>query len=346
MQQMATYDFAGSKSSVLTLGILSTLSESLAETGGAVIIDEKVHSLYKDKLALPADMPMLTLPAGEKHKTMQTAADIYRFLSDNTVTRDTCVFVLGGGSITDVAAYAVSTFKRGCRLVLIPTTLLGMTDAALGGKTAVNTDFLKNSIGTFYPAEEIILLPDFQSTLSAEDLQNGLAEMLKLWFINPELSDLKPNKHNMITPEQILEYAKAKLAICSADPEDRGQRRLLNLGHTFGHMLESVSRYSLPHGAAVALGMAIALRLSSRMGSLDSETAARIEAILLEYGLPVHPDASLAKRLLEKADMLIRQDKKAIARGLPLVLFKGFRQVYLEESAAISSVTELLPDCL
>jgi 3-dehydroquinate synthase len=221
-----------------------------------------------------------------------------------------------------------------------------MTDAALGGKTAVNAEFLKNSAGTFYPAEEVIIIPEFQTTLAKQDLQNGLVEMLKLWFINSALPDIQPDNDGHIRSRQILEYAKAKLDICAKDPFDRNDRRLLNLGHTFGHILESVSRYRIPHGNAVAHGMLISLRLSHLLGFYDKLGTGEMEEIIRKHGFGLQLREDLKLRFLKEADRLVRQDKKATQKGLTLILFRGYRQVFIHENVAIGAVTDLVPQCI
>jgi 3-dehydroquinate synthase len=346
MQQNQSYQFTRIHNSTIIPGTLSFLANRLPETAGLVIKDDAVHELYRRRLDFPARIPLLLLHAGEECKSPQTVQCIYRFLSENNAARDSCVYVIGGGTITDAAAYAVSTFKRGCKLILVPTTLVGMIDAALGGKTGINLGYQKNAVGTFYPADEILIIPEFQDSLPESELQTGLAEMLKLWFIDKELSLPKLNMHKLITPEQLVEYAKAKLQTCSNDVEDKAERRLLNLGHTFGHILESISHYKLSHGRAVALGIAIALKLSCKLGYLDFEAAAEMEKTLIDFGLHTRADAEIAKLFLDKAGTLIRQDKKAGENGLPLILFKGYRQVFIDESVPLSSVLDLLPECI
>jgi 3-dehydroquinate synthase len=322
------------------------LGEKLSGAPGCVIIDERVNRLHHTNFDFPRDIPLLTLPAGEKNKTIATVNRIYRFLAENGVNRDSVVYVLGGGTITDVASFAVSTFKRGCRLINVPTTLLGMIDAAQGGKTSVNAGFLKNSVGTFYPAEEVIIVPEFLTTLAKQDLQNGLAEMLKLWFINPALSDIKPDYHEHSSSVQIMEYAKAKLDICTKDPIDRNDRRLLNLGHTFGHVLESVSRYQIPHGQAVAMGISIALKLSEKLRFIDSETALRMEHLLTDFGFGIKLDSAIAKVFLAQAKTLAAHDKKVGIEGFVLVLFRGYRQVLITEALSLDEIVDFLPSCI
>jgi 3-dehydroquinate synthase len=346
MEQTVSFIFHREVKSTLSLDTISCLATQLKAKPGLVIMDAKVWQIYQKHLCITIQTPLLLLEAGEKSKSLATVAIIYSFLSEHHANRNSIIYVLGGGTITDTAAYAVSTFKRGCRLILIPTTLVGMVDASLGGKTSINMRLLKNDVGTFFPAEEILLIPEFQTTLPETELQNGLAEMLKLWFIDQELSLPQPDKQKLISSEQLFSYAEAKMQICTKDTEDRSERRLLNLGHTFGHLLESVSRYRIPHGKAVAQGISIAIRLSCRLGFLETETAGRMERVLIDYGFGAQLDSRLTKAFLEKAEFLIGQDKKSDERGLVLVLFRGYRQVFIKEALSLEAIVDFLSSCI
>jgi len=342
---MSRYEFNRSFStSVLTSTILE-INNHIRQQKLVVIADENVYSLYQKTLFKSLSVPVLLLPAGERTKSQRTVTAIYRFLSAGKVTRDTVVYAIGGGTIMDVAAYAVSTFKRGCILKLIPTTLLGMVDAAIGGKTAINCLRLKNAIGTFYPAEEVLIWSGFLKTLTAAEINNGIAEMLKLWFIVPVLPAPPHTNKAGIDDNQILHYAKVKLDICCNDLTDTGNRKLLNLGHTFGHINESTSNYRIAHGNTVIIGIVIAARISNRMGCLKERELQKIEAVIRRYDFPVSVSDLPRDKYLKAFCKYCFQDKKNTATGLDLILFNGFRNVFIKRVTVDTELTKLLADC-
>lgn len=345
MSSPVSYILQHKYQTVLSALSLKEMRVCLAAKNCPVIADKKVQSLYPDLFAASSEN-LLLLPAGEKHKTNSAVGRIHKFLLQCKTTRDTEVIVLGGGTVTDTAAYAVSTFKRGCRLTLVPTTLLGMVDAAVGGKTAINANGAKNLLGTFYPADEVIITPEFLSTLPQNELLNGLAEMVKLWHIVPRLNLPRPYALNNLSGDEIVEFTRAKLEICALDPLDRAERRLLNLGHTFGHLLESMTGFRTTHGKAVALGMVMAARFSDQSGYISHATAKDIEDSISAPGFETRLDAKSRKQFLCYLKSRLQNDKKAGEAGLVLVLFKGYRQVFVSDSLPLPSVLQILPACL
>ncbi|MCD4796751.1 MAG: 3-dehydroquinate synthase, partial [Candidatus Cloacimonetes bacterium] len=236
---------------------------------------------------------------------------------------------IGGGITTDITSFAASTYMRGCRLVLIPTTFLAMIDAAIGGKTAVNFNGIKNNIGTFYPAEKIIISTEFLKTLPEKEMKNGWAECLKMSLIKKSsLYDLLLSKADI--NKIIKKTIELKISICVKDPEDRGERRLLNLGHTFAHIIESISDYEISHGTAVSVGIRAAAKLSLKLGLINVDINEKINNILNMYNLPDYVDAKYRDVLINKGESILNQDKKATSK-LNLVLFKGFQEVFLKE---------------
>jgi len=342
---MDKHNFLCSYSTAVKSASIPQIKTLFSRKNCAVIIDENAFFLYTYILPMMLSDAVMVLPAGEKTKSLQTATAIYRFLTDKNISRGSIVFAIGGGTVTDVTAYAVSTYKRGCRLWLIPTTLLGMTDAAIGGKTAVNYRGIKNVIGTFYPAEEVIICPEFQQTLPDTELSNGLAEMLKLWLIVPNLPQPKLDKSGWVAKKQILQYAEAKLKLCAQDLTDTGCRRLLNLGHTFGHIIESLSRYRIPHGNAVIIGIIIAARMSSKLGYLDTKELHKTESIINRYRFPYSIDDIPQAKYQKAFQKYIAQDKKTTDKGLSLVLFRGFRDVFIKDAMSTEEVLEKMPYC-
>jgi len=309
---------------------LNTDSIQLASTlrlsdQSIVIADSRLGQLYPDIFPAIVNSRILFLPAAEHTKTLKSCRRIYDFLSSNNVNRSDDVHVVGGGVICDLASYAVATFKRGCRLILYPSTLLAMVDAAVGGKCGMNYRGIKNHIGTFYPAEKIIIYSAFLNTLKPQDIRQGTAEMLKSYLICDRLSQIHPG--DLPQSSIILEYARFKMEICTADPHDLGLRRILNFGHTFGHAIEEISSYRWKHGDSVVAGMHLALGLSNQLGLIDHKAYTHFALALEQYPLPpkLRCFATKPEQILPHA----MQDKKKDGEGITLILPVGFRKVEL-----------------
>ena len=211
----------------------------------------------------------IVIKPGEKHKTLQTVQRIWKTLMRHHADRNALLVNLGGGVITDLGSFAASTYKRGIRFINIPTTLLGMVDAAIGGKTGIDFGGAKNQIGTFAEPMAVITDPVYLETLDEREIRSGLAEMLKYGFIaEPDL--LHVNMENYAS--YLKRCGEIKREIVAKDPTEKGLRKILNFGHTLGHAIESrclTSDYPLLHGEAVALGMLAALWLSVKQCGLD-----------------------------------------------------------------------------
>jgi 3-dehydroquinate synthase len=291
-----------------------------------VVADGRLRQLHPDIFPVGTSGRILYLPAAERTKNLMSCRKIYDFLSANAVHRTDVVHVVGGGVVCDLASYAVATFKRGCRLILYPSTLLAMVDAAVGGKCGMNYRGIKNHIGTFYPAGKIIIYPKFLTTLKPQDIRQGKAEMLKSYLISDRLSqiDLKDTPPS----SQILEYARFKMEICAADPHDLGLRRILNFGHSFGHAIEEMSSYRWKHGDSVVAGMHLALGLSHQLGLIDHKAYTHFALALEQCPLPpkLRYFATQPEQILPHA----MQDKKNDGEGISLILPVGFRKVELK----------------
>lgn len=244
---------------------------------------------------LPADVEATVLPPGEEAKQWQYVETIIKDALDKGLGRDGRMIALGGGVICDMTAFAASIYMRGCRVVLVPTTLLAMVDASLGGKTAIDLFNTKNLVGTFHPATDVHICASTLATLDEQGYRNGLGEVLKHALLSPDgqlLEFLEHEREAILRREpeamerMILDSLRVKKAYVEADPtETRGIRDALNLGHTFAHALESVgnlSRWS--HGEAVAWGMARALRAGVAVGVTPVALAVRYEQLLCAYG--------------------------------------------------------------
>lgn len=279
--------------------------------GAYVIADERVFLLYKSHFE---SCDVLLLRAGEADKSLAGVERIWQYLSERGAGRDASIHVFGGGSISDIAAFAISTFKRGCRLILYPSTLMGMIDASIGGKTGFNYSGLKNHIGSFYPAEKIFLYHDFLESLPEDEIRQGLAEILKCKLLDSELPAFIMSPGETPDIDCILEYARYKMHICMIDPWDRAIRRLLNFGHSFGHALESLSNFELKHGDAVYLGMKLAARYSHDQGLLSKKGLDEYDMMLSGYPLPVKHFSYLDRYSSDELLPLLLQDKKSGSR--------------------------------
>lgn len=275
------------------------LKQTIAEASQVFILtDENVAPFWLLEVVywLHCDPAVdIIIKSGEQHKNLQTVQRIWKTLMKHCADRNALLINLGGGVITDLGGFAASTYKRGIKFINIPTTLLAMVDAAIGGKTGIDFGGGKNQIGTFAEAEEVIIDPVFLSTLPRRELLSGLAEMLKYGFIS-DANLLNTNLENY--QDYILRCGEIKRGIVAHDPTEKGLRKVLNFGHTIGHAIEShclTTSHPLLHGEAVALGMAAALWLSVKQCGLDKK-------VLKNYEKQLHTLLSEAEINLTDAD--------------------------------------------
>lgn len=265
----------------------SALSQKVGEFGSNVlwIVDEVTA-----KMVRPLPEPNVVLPSGERGKNWESISTIIKEAYRNRLGRDTRFIAFGGGVISDLSSFAASIYMRGCNITLIPTTLLSMVDATLGGKTGIDFCNIKNLLGTFYPAQEVLICPETLSSLSSKEYRNGLAEVIKHSLLTKDESlylMLLQNKKQILerdkeTMKKLIELSLLiKKEFLINDPhDDKGIRIALNLGHTFGHALESHSRMSSwSHGEAVAWGICRALDAGMQLGVTDKAFA--LEAMKL-----------------------------------------------------------------
>jgi len=295
------------------------------------LIDKKVYQLFENELAEIIKGESFFIYASEENKSIKIIEQIYRFFRENNVNRSTIIIGIGGGITTDIAAFAASTYKRGCRLFLVPTTFLGMIDAAVGGKTAVNFEGIKNSIGTFYPAEKVFIMPKFLTKLTEREIKNGWVECIKIALIKPSnLYDILISDKGKITSEILKLAIDLKLSICENDLEDKNERKHLNLGHTFAHILESVSNYEVSHGTAVSIGIRAAAKLSLQSGYIDDAVYKKIIFILDFFQLSDKIHKKYKNQIRENGLEILLQDKKATSK-INVVLFNEFQSVFMKE---------------
>jgi 3-dehydroquinate synthase len=267
------------------------------------------------------------VPDGEAAKEIGVAAGLWSRLATAGVGRDDAIVGVGGGAVTDLAGFVAATWLRGVRVVLVPTTLLGMTDAAIGGKTAINTADGKNLVGVFAPPAGVVADTGVLASLPPAEYASGLAEVIKAGFIaDPVILDLvESDPQAAVRPggphevELIERSVAMKAAVVSADLRETGLRETLNYGHTLAHAIERVENYSMRHGDAVAIGMCFAAALARLAGRLDSATAKRHPSILAAVGLPVRYRSGAWPEL--RAAMAV--DKKTRASKLRFIVLDG-----------------------
>ncbi|MDC7220549.1 MAG: 3-dehydroquinate synthase [Spirochaetales bacterium] len=242
------------------------------------------------------------LPPGESAKHFASVEQIVGRALEYKLDRTSLILGIGGGVICDMTAFAASLYMRGCRVELVPTTLLSMVDAAVGGKTGVDYGTYKNMLGTFYPAQRVIICPEFLTTLPQKEFLCGLAEAIKSALLGDrELLELLENKTQAIlardpelVEEMVIRCVRFKGAIVEEDLRESGVRASLNLGHTFGHALESITGFTaVSHGEAVAWGMAKAAKAALKRGDIDKSYFDRIIAILEAYDYRLEYDFSV-----------------------------------------------------
>ncbi len=315
-----------------------------------VVSDRRVARLHGaatlDALAAAGFAPtLLATPPGERAKTGSVVQRLAQELLARGAHRHTPVIALGGGVVGDLAGFLASIFMRGLPFIQVPTTLLAMVDAAIGGKTAINLPEGKNLLGTFHQPRLVVIDPEFLRTLPRAERLNGLAEVLKAGFIRDRdlLTGLNAAKTGLFKDETALtrtiyRAAAIKAQVVSQDERESDLRRILNFGHTLGHGLEQASRFRLPHGRAVAWGMVAALTLSERLAGLDPAEAEWARQLIRDFGLlPSLPD------LDPKAVMLaLRLDKKRRETGVPFVLVPRLGEAEIRERVPLELVAEVL----
>ena len=298
-----------------------------------LVTDQRIHELYGERIRAIVPVDSILIPIGETAKSWDVLANLLEHFTRMGVRRDTPILALGGGSVGDVVGLAASLFKRGCPIIHIPTTLLAQADSAIGGKTAIDWQGQKNLVGTFHQPSLVIVDPAFLQTLDARQFRAGYAEVVKYGLIDdPTFFEwCEANGAALIAGDQDLRQIaiehciKAKLGFVTNDVDDRsGVRALLNLGHSFGHAVESVAGPSaIHHGEAVAIGLGLAFGFSVRLGLCPSDDEVRVRAHLASIGLPTRlKEIGLANAVPALLDS-IRLDKKAGSEGISLILARG-----------------------
>ncbi len=331
------------------------LLERLRAPLAAVVSNETVAPLYLPALAAAlrregVRVTEIVLPDGEAHKDWRTLNRIFDALLANRCERATTIVALGGGVVGDLAGFAAATYQRGVPFIQLPTTLLAQVDSSVGGKTSINHPLGKNMIGAFWQPRLVLADTATLKTLPPRELSAGLAEVVKYGLIRDPafLEWLEANMDRLRAgDEEALEHAierscRNKAEVVAEDETEAGARALLNLGHTFGHAIETgLGHGAWLHGEAVAAGMAMAAELSRRLGWLDEADVERTTALLGRAGLPVQGPPLGAGRYLE----LMALDKKVVAGRLRLVLLEALGRAVIRDDVAEAEVRAAIEAC-
>ena len=312
---------------LIARGLLSRTGEFARQLTDAkrvvIVTDSHVAPLYAQKVrdsltAAGFDVAVHIFPAGEAQTHLDTIADIYRTLADFGMTRKDLIVALGGGVCGDMAGFAAATYLRGIDFMQLPTSLLAQVDSSVGGKTGVDLPQGKNLVGAFHQPVAVLIDPDTLGTLPENFLTDGMGEVIKYGCIKDAAFFAYLEKHDAFAcMEDVIETCVSiKRDVVSRDERERGERMLLNFGHTLGHAIEKLLDFSgISHGMAVAVGMVMMARAGEANGLTDAGTAARIAALCRQYGLPTQTDFS-ASQLAAAA----RSDKKTAGDSINVVL--------------------------
>lgn len=316
----------------------------------ALVSNPVVSQLYGAKVeaALRAAgfHPFLCLvPDGEHHKTLATVVTLYDQFLSGELDRSSVVLSLGGGVTGDMAGFAAATFLRGVRFVQMPTTILAMADASVGGKTGVDLPQGKNLVGAFKQPVLVVLDPTVLETLPDDEIRSGMAEVLKHGIIGDpdlfaELESTTPDLRHPLSSSQLSKSLQVKIQVIEKDPFEQGRRAVLNLGHTVGHGLERLSGFALRHGEAVSIGMVAAARIAAELGRCDPSLPGRIEAALTVWGLPVRCPPFDAGAIWQA----MTHDKKRQGHALRWVLPRAIGEIEIADDVPPHLVQSLLRD--
>ena len=322
----------------------------------AIVTNEVVGPLYLERLRAGLEdagvrTAAVVLPDGEAHKDWETLARIFDMLLAERCERSTTLVALGGGVVGDMGGFAAACYQRGMPFIQVPTTLLSQVDSSVGGKTAINHPLGKNMIGAFYQPRLVLADIDTLDTLPDRELSAGLAEVIKYGLIRDPgfLAWLELNLDRLMARDTdalawaIERSCRNKAQVVAADETEQGERALLNLGHTFGHAIETGLGYGVwLHGEAIAAGTMMAAELSRRLGWLSDADVLRTRAVFERVSLPVFGPSLGVDRYLE----LMRHDKKVADGKLRLVLLERIGKAMVSDVASESQIADTIARCV
>jgi 3-dehydroquinate synthase len=304
------------------------LSEILkARVRVAIIVSETYSPDLKDLMNLDSEIHVFRVPDGEDGKSIATLHKLWNWLGAAGFTRSDLIVGIGGGAITDVAGFVAASWLRGLDWVAVPTSLAGMVDASVGGKTGINSDYGKNLIGAFHSPIAVVIDTEFLKTLSDRDFAAGMAEVIKCGFIaDSAILDLAAmhtvdslRENPPVVSELVQRAVTVKSHVVSVDFKESFAREALNYGHTLGHAIEIHSKYQLRHGEAVSIGLVYAAELAAMRGLITKAELSLHRSILLSYGLPI----TFERQAWQKLARLLALDKKARGNTIRFVALDG-----------------------
>ncbi len=319
-----------------------------------IVSNDVVAPLYLDALrsALPGrEAEVHVMPDGEQHKNLSTWSEIIDRLVDMQARRDVNLIALGGGVVGDMTGFAAASYMRGVKFLQVPTTLLAQVDASVGGKTGINHARGKNLIGAFHQPAAVVIDTRTLNTLPEREYRAGLAEVVKYGAImDSEFFDWLESSSEQISQREpaalshLIDRCVAnKAKIVAADERESGIRAILNFGHSFGHAIETVTRYQrYLHGEAVAIGMVIAARLSEQRGLCAAGSSDRLRQLLSCFQLPVSLPDSLGLQELNDA---LELDKKALASGIRLILLNALGDAVIDRQSSATEINRAMESC-
>lgn len=300
--------------------------DALIKEKTVFVVGPHVWSLYSDQLKIIPKDRVIIINASERNKTFDSCRDLINILIEKNVQRDYKIVAIGGGVIQDIVSFTASILYRGIEWVFIPTTLLAMADSCIGGKTSINLYGKKNLIGSYHPPSSVYIDPEFLYTLSENEIKSGIGEILHFYLYAGSVwcRDLVMNYDQMIKDRKLLvrhirESLLIKKSVVQKDEFDRGERRKFNYGHTFGHALESVTDYQIPHGLAVTVGMDMANYVSMKKGMIEEREFLRLHAVLQKN----FPKYDLKTISLDQYFSFLAGDKKNTGNEISCILMRG-----------------------
>ena len=331
---------------IFTNDVMATIGQIEAQGGHNLTV--WIADVNTARFLEPAPPHLITIPDGDDNKTLATVTRVWDEMERMGTTRHSLVINLGGGMVTDLGGWAASTFKRGVRFINVPTTLLGAVDAAVGGKTGVNYNGLKNEIGAFAPASDVIISTCFFDTLPVQEIKSGFAEVLKHAMLSDRDEFLRLLDHDFNAPinhddllERLRRSVQVKVDIVARDPNEQGERKALNLGHTVGHAFESLAMKRgkpVPHGYAVAWGLVTEAVLSHLRSGFPSEDVHRLGHFVRDYYRDFPFTCDDYDELLE----LMRHDKKSRDGEITCTLLNAIGDYSIDQAVTPDDVTTAL----
>lgn len=302
----------------------------LIQTNNAeFVVDKNVYELYNEAFAEIPKESLFLIEATEENKVIETALEICEKITNIPAKRNATLISVGGGIIQDITGFVANIMYRGIHWIFVPTTLLAACDSCIGGKTSLNYKKFKNLLGTFFPPDKIHVCPQMFQTLTEKDFQSGLGEVVKFNIMAGQegLDDIEKSIEDLLQrePATINRFVEKSLSFkkdfIEVDEFDCGERIKLNFAHTFGHAIEVVTKYEIPHGTAVAIGMIMANYIANKRGWLADDVTKRSENVLSKV---IDIDVTLLDKPMEKYMEAIRKDKKQVGDSLTAVLISSY----------------------